>query len=121
MTTAQTWFVKIPFSIYLGWISVATVANISQVLFFFDWGGWGLSPEVWGVVMLVVAGLLGAIMFLRERDLAYVLVLIWALVGIALKHSGTPVVSNTAWAAVMGLVLVVIVLGFRQITANRSG
>ena len=40
----QKWFVKLPISIYLGWISVATIANVSQVLFFFEWGGWGISP-----------------------------------------------------------------------------
>ena len=59
----QKWFVKLPFSIYLGWISVATIANVTQVLFYFEWGGWGISPAVWAVIMLVVSA--GAMLWAR--------------------------------------------------------
>ena len=44
----QKWFVKLPVSIYLGWISVATIANVSQVLFLFDWGGWEYRRRLGG-------------------------------------------------------------------------
>ncbi len=108
LTSGQKWLVKLPFSIYLGWISVATVANVSQVLFYADWRGWGVAPEGWTVIMLVIAGGLGLAMRWRENDWAYGLVLIWALVGIALKQSESALVSNTAWviAGVLALALV---------------
>ncbi|UYN90491.1 MAG: tryptophan-rich sensory protein [Anaerolineales bacterium] len=99
------WCVQIPFSIYLGWASVATIANASQVLTFLGWGAWGLSAELWAVIMLVTASLLGAAMLLRERDAAYALVLVWAFVGIALKQADSALVANAAWALATVLAL----------------
>ncbi len=95
----EYWLVRVPFSIYLGWISVATIANVTQVLFVFDWGGWGISEEIWTAVMLAVATVLGWIMALDRRDIPYLLVLIWAFTGIALKFPGTQLVAVSAWAA----------------------
>ena len=54
-STAKTWAVRVPFSIYLGWITVATIANVTQVLYNAGWNGFGLSPETWLVIMLAVA------------------------------------------------------------------
>jgi len=96
---SKFWFVRVPFSIYLGWISVATIANVTQVLFVFDWAGWGISEEIWTAVMLAVATVLGWIMALDRRDIPYLLVLIWAFTGIALKFPGTQLVAVSAWAA----------------------
>jgi len=117
MTASQKWLVKLPFSIYLGWISVATVANVTQVLFYYDWNAWGLSAEIWAVGMLAVAAVLGLAMNWREKDLAYVLVLVWALVGIALKQASSQLVSTTAWAATGILALSILVMPF--IKRNR--
>lgn len=97
------WCVQIPSSVYLGWVSVATIANASQVLTFVGWGGWGISAELWAVVMLVVASGLGAAMLLRERDAAFVLVLVWAFVGIALKQADSALVANSAWVLAAAL------------------
>lgn len=112
LNTRQKWLVKLPFSIYLGWISVAMVANVTQVLFYYGWGGWGLSAEVWAVVMLAVAMLLGLAMYWREKDLAYVLVLVWALVGIAQKQVSSQLVSTSAWggAGILAVALLVVPL-----------
>lgn len=112
LTGGQKWFVKLPFSIYLGWISVATVANVSQVLFAAKWSGWGISPEVWTVVMLAIAAVLGLAMRWRESDWAYVLVLVWALVGIAQKQASNALVSNTAWVMVGVLALALVSMPF---------
>jgi len=95
----QKWFVKLPTSIYLGWISVATIANVSQVLFYLGWGGWGISPVIWTMIMLSIATLLGLIMLWREFDIAYVLVLIWAFIGITNSQAETVLVANAAWTA----------------------
>lgn len=108
----QKWFVELPFSVYLGWISVATIANVSQVLFFFDWGGWGISPEAWAVIMLAIATILGLLMLWREKDLAYALVLVWAFVGIAYSQANTAFVANTAWLVAALLALVVVITLF---------
>ena len=55
VSTAEKWCVDIPLSVYLGWISVATIANISDWLYFVHWNGFGIDPQTWAVIMLVVA------------------------------------------------------------------
>jgi hypothetical protein len=99
--TAERWCLHIPFSVYLGWVTVATVANVTSVLDFLGWGGWGLSEAAWAVIMLLVAAGIGVLMGLRHRDAAFLLVLVWAFVGIALKHAGTSSVVAAAWAAAL--------------------
>ena len=108
----QKWFVRLPFSVYLGWISVATIANVTQVLFFFEWGGWGISAVVWAVIMLAVATVLGLLMQWRENNMAYVLVLVWAFIGISNSQADTALVANTAWVTSALLVLAIIVVSF---------
>lgn len=94
------WTVRLPFSIYLGWISVATIANASQWLYFLEWNGWGLDPELWAVVMLGIASLLGMLMAWLENDSAYGLVLIWAFIGITVSQAGAASVVLAAWIGV---------------------
>ena len=108
----QKWLVKLPFSIYLGWISVATIANVTQVLFYFGWGGWGISAAVWAVIMLAIGTVLGLLMLWRENDLPYVFVLVWAFIGISNSQADTALVANTALLASAILVLLVIVVSF---------
>lgn len=99
VSALETWMVRVPFSIYLGWISVATIANVSDVLYFVGWQGWGIAPQVWSAVMLAVATVLAALMAFTRRDSAYLLVLVWAFIGIALKFPTETVVSTAAWLA----------------------
>lgn len=93
----ERWFVRVPFSLYLGWVTVAAVANTTQFLEFIGWHGWGLSEEVWAVIMLVAATIIAGSVALTRRDVAYMLVIIWAFVGIAVKHAAVPLVSTAAW------------------------
>lgn len=109
---SQNWFVRLPFGIYLGWISVATIANVSQVLFSSGWGGWGISDAAWAVILISIATVLGLLMLWRERETPYVLVLVWAFIGIAQKQSASSLVANTAWITGGLLVLAVITTAF---------
>ncbi len=86
----------LPFSVYLGWITVATVANASVTLFNAGWNGGGLGPVPWTIAMLAVGAGLGLAMAWLRRDVAYVLVLIWAYVGIWAKQASTPPVAQMA-------------------------
>lgn len=105
---AEMWSVDIPFSIYLGWITVATVANITDFLYWVNWNGLGIAPQVWAVIMLAAACLIGLLMTLTRRDSGYVFVLVWSFIGIAVKQSAEPLVANSAWgAAVLMLALAV--------------
>jgi benzodiazapine receptor len=111
----ERWCVDVPFSLYLGWITVATVANISGFLFFINWDGFGLSPELWAVIMLAVGSLLGLGMALSRRDSGYLLVLVWAFAGIAVKQSRAPLVVTAAWtAAALALLLALLAATHRR-------
>ncbi|NTU85557.1 MAG: tryptophan-rich sensory protein [Chloroflexales bacterium] len=92
-------FARLPFSIYLGWISVATIVNATVVLYDAGWDGMGLTPEVWTTALLGVGAGLGATMGIKEGDAAYPLVLAWAFTGVARKNAATPLVGPAAWAA----------------------
>lgn len=96
LPTTVKWALHIPFSVYLGWVTVATIANVTSVLDYMDWGGWGISPVVWTVIMLIVATGVAALVSLTRGDIAYIAVIVWAFVGIAVKHWDTPAVAITA-------------------------
>ena len=112
VSNAEKWCVDIPISVYLGWISVATIANISDWLYFIHWNGFGIAPQAWAVIMLIVASLLGILVALTRRDSGYLFVFVWAFAGIAIKQSAAPLVVNSAWVATviaLGLAIYVIV------------
>lgn len=88
MTRRETFFVKLPFSIYFGWITVATIANLTALLVSLGWHGvFGLSDADWTRVILVVGMLVAAAVIIINKDIAYGLVPIWAYAGIVIKHT----------------------------------
>ncbi len=109
VSAAENRAVHVPFSIYLGWISVATIANVSTVLYQWGWTGGPLAPEVWTAIMVVIAGVLGIAMIVLRNEIAYPLVIVWALVGIWVARRATPLVANAsaATAVIVALVLIV--------------
>ena len=104
VTRTEFWSVDVMFSVYLGWITVATVANITDWLYFVGWDGFGIPAQTWAVIMLAVASLLGLAMALTRRDVGYLAVLVWAFIGIAVKQTSAPLVVLSAWIAA-GLML----------------
>jgi hypothetical protein len=82
----EKFFVRLPFSVYLGWITVATIANAAVLLVSLGWDGLGLSEEFWTILVLAVGVLIGVVTTLRLKSAAYGLVLIWAYAGILYKH-----------------------------------
>jgi len=112
-SSAETWLVRLPFSIYLGWITVATVANATSLLDHLGWSGWGIAPQWWAVIMLAVAALITTLMSLTRGDVAYVLVIVWAFIGIAVKHNSTPLVAIAA-SFLAGFVLGTLLLGLAR-------
>jgi hypothetical protein len=101
VSAAEKWNVDVPFSVYLGWISVATVANITDWLYLVNWNGFGIAPQVWAVIMLAVASVLGVLMTFMRKDSGYVFVLVWSFIGIAVKQAAEPLVANSAWIAAL--------------------
>ena len=101
----ERWLVNLPFSIYLGWITVAAIANAAQLLYSLNWNGFGIAAEVWTMIMLVAAVLISALVSFTCRDVGYSLVLVWAFTGIANKQVALPIVSSAAWLAASAVVI----------------
>jgi len=101
LSTKEKLFVKVPFSIYFGWITVATVANVTIFLVSLNFKSFGLSEPLWAVLVIIVGALIGCITLLRNKDYFYGLVIIWAYFGIIIKHTRefnsmyTPVIITT--------------------------
>jgi hypothetical protein len=108
VSTVESLLVRLPFSIYLGWVSVATIANASQVLYWLGWQGAPLSGQAWAAIMLAVATALGGAMAWTRRDIGYLLVFVWAFVGIGVKHASEPLVATSAYFAAGAIALMVV-------------
>jgi len=121
---ARAWIEKIlvavPFSIYLGWATVAVVANVSQFLYTTGWRGAPLSEAVWTVIMLAVAALLGVLMIFLRKEVAYPLVLVWAFVGIWVKQGDTPLVATTALTFAGILALLTLIMGLMNLRSKPA-
>jgi hypothetical protein len=107
-TTQERYLAHIPFSLYLGWISVATIANITALLVHWNWNGFGLSPQFWTIIVVAVAIALAIVMMVRRRDVFYSLVVDWALLGILLKRLADNSQADqwVVTAAIAGLAIV---------------
>lgn len=114
----EKYMIHLPFSIYLGWITIATIANVTALLVNMGWNGFGLSEEFWTVLVIVVGILIALFMLMRRRDVFYCVVIVWALLGIALKRLADVVplqsILITTYAGIAILVIGIIVLVMRK-------
>ncbi len=99
--------VHVPFSVYLGWITIATIADVSVTLVSMNWDGFGVSQETWATLVIVTALLITLLVIATRKDVAYGLVIIWALLGIAVKQSGN---QNIVMLTEISAVIVAIAL-----------
>jgi benzodiazapine receptor len=99
--------VHLPFSVYLGWISIATIANVSVALTAAGWDGWGIEASTWAVAIICVALVLTLAVLATRKDAAFSLVVVWALVGILSKQSGYPNIVLAAEVAIAVILLAV--------------
>jgi len=89
LSKREKWLIRLPLSVYFGWITVAMIANATTLLVSLGWDGFGLSEPTWTIIILTVGALIGIATMLRFKDIAYGLVLIWAYAGILFKHLST--------------------------------
>ncbi|MPM93991.1 hypothetical protein SDC9_141133 [bioreactor metagenome] len=86
MNRRDSLLIRLPFSVYFGWITVATIANLSAYLVSINWLGYGQTPEFWTSAVLVIGMVIGTITIITNNDMAYGLVFDWAYFGIWFKH-----------------------------------
>lgn len=95
----ERWAVHIPFSVYTGWVTVATVANVTTQLYV---GGnitsfAGINADIWASILIVVAGGLGLTFLYLRRDIVYALVVVWATYGIYARPFDTELYQDTVF------------------------
>lgn len=109
VSTGERLAVHLTFSVYLGWITVATIANVTSLLDYLKWNGFGISEVAWMWIILAAVLVIALRMNFTRRDIGYALVILWALAGIGLKHAAVPGVATPAWIvfALVALTLII--------------
>lgn len=123
LSRKERYFVQLPFSVYIGWITVATIANVTAWLVSIGWNGFGIPAVAWTILVIGVAAAIAIAVLLTRKDVAYSLVVLWALLGIAIKRLDAPrdfsadLSTPVGIAAIvaMGLVVIAVFLsGFKR-------
>lgn len=116
--TAEHWLVRASFSLYLGWICVATIANLSAMQSALAWSNLGVDETTWTFLKLAVAGAVASIVGLRHKDAVFVLVVAWAAYGISIGQAATPAVAGAASTLVFLTLLLAAYLGLCHIRSR---
>jgi len=106
--------VHVPISVYIGWITVATITNVTALLVTSGWNGFGISEPLWTILILVIVTIISILMLLKRKDIAYSLVVIWALIGIALKRFGSDSIygiqTDVAITSIIAIIIILIMI-----------
>jgi hypothetical protein len=127
VSIAEKLCVHVPFSVYLGWITIATIANVTALLVSVKWDGFGIDPLTWTIIIIAIGTLLTALMLALRKDIAFSLVVLWAFFGIWMKRMTQPNTItdvNVATTASIAIVLIaaglLAVAGYQLMSKNRQ-
>ncbi|AHM58116.1 hypothetical protein EAL2_808p06130 (plasmid) [Peptoclostridium acidaminophilum DSM 3953] len=121
LSTREKFLVRLPFSVYFGWITVATIANATVLLVSLEWNRFGLMEQTWAIIIIAVGMLIGAVTAIRNSDIAYGLVIIWAYIGIYIKHTSESGFSGQYPAVIYTVVACIAMLVVAQVYILFSG
>ena len=108
-----------PICLYAGWISVATIANIATYLVKIQWHGWGITPTGWTLIMIAIVAILNLYLLISRNMREFVLVAVWALVAIFVKHQTTnPAIAYTAITIAVLLLIATATHGYQNKETN---
>ncbi len=118
----RAFFLSTPISVYLGWICVATVANVTAFLVTSGWQGLGLDPRLWTVIAIAMGAAVALLLIFLREAVAAPLVVIWAYAGIAIKRTQVdPDFSRAVWiAAITAAGLIALALASRAPVFRRK-
>jgi len=107
--------IKAAFGIYLGWICIATIANVTALLVNYNWNGFGISQEMWAIIMILIGALIAALAIYRFNNPFVGLSVVWAFTGIILKRQNDyRSIVITALVALSIVTIVTIWASFRK-------
>ena len=113
-------FTTVPFGIYLGWISVATIANVTDLLDFVGVKSLVFSGQTWAALLILIAGVFGTIFIRRYKEVTYPLVIVWAVIGIAVKFPQEMYINLAAIAVVAVLIIQIVLLSISRLGLRFS-
>ena len=119
-TRQQKWLVRNPISVYLSWIVLATILNGAITLQSWQWDGWGISSQIWTIIMLLIAAFITHLITIPRLDFAYALVFIWGVIAIAIKNLNYIVISGTAIGLSLALIILLVSFSFYTPIDNIS-
>ena len=102
---------KLAFGIYLGWICIATIANVTALLVSINWGGFGISAEVWTILLIAVGAVVAILTMHRLHNPYLALAVMWAFAGIIIKRQAdfqSIVIASSIGIFIVGVVAVMV-------------
>lgn len=127
LTSLERRWIQVPFSLYFGWITLAAIANVTTWLVSVNWQRFGLQEDVWTSVILMVGLAIAARTILKFRDITYGLVILWAFIGILIKHTAAsgfdgayPLVITTVRVAIVAVIACLIVISHQRLEVIRK-
>jgi hypothetical protein len=126
-STKEKFFILAPFSVYFGWITIATIANVTVFLVSVGWDGWGISAPVWTSLIIAVGAIIGILRMLKDKNLIYGAVFLWAYFGIIFKHISDvgfagqyPIVITSSIVWIIAIVIASAYIYFQKPSTSNS-
>ena len=107
--------IQLPFSTYLGWITIASIANVATTLVSIEWDSFGISTEIWASTIIIIALLVASIVIVTRKDIAYTLVIAWAFVGISVAQTNQNIITLTQISTAIALILLATVILYKKL------
>lgn len=113
------------FNIYLGWITAATIANISVFLVKVNWSGFGISNVIWTLLVIAIATLISVGFIINGHRYFSALAVMWAFCGIFIKQISSDSAMRSTTVAVGAVTAIIVILAVMIIstfciTSNNS-
>lgn len=112
---SEVFFIMVPFSVYFGWLTVATIANVTGLLVSLKWDGFGISEQTWTIAILIIGALIGLLKTIKDRDMAYGAVFLWAYYGIWVKHTAANQLAGAYPNVITTLIVCLIVFAVAEV------
>ena len=119
LTATQKLLIRNPLSIYLAWISGATIVNGAIALRSWGWNGWIINPAIWTIIMILIAAFITTAATYPRLDFVYGGVFVWAMVAIAVRNQNNFIIAGVAIGVAIALILLLLSHSFSALSRSE--